>query len=160
MAVTIGVMGRQGKLDNLVGEFKSIINGIINDGDEPADGKGIISVNGVPSTTENKETSENTSQETTTQSEETTDDKDNETKEAATEPENVTSGEETTTLPEQQTASVTPAQTNTYMVEKGETLYSICMKLYGNTKNMDTIIELNGLESGDSIYYGKNLIVP
>lgn len=160
LAVTIGVMGRQGKLDNLVGEFKSIINGIINDGDEPADGKGIISVNGVPSTTENKETSENTSQETTTQSEETTDDKDNETKEAATEPENVTSGEETTTLPEQQTASVTPAQTNTYMVEKGETLYSICMKLYGNTKNMDTIIELNGLESGDSIYYGKNLIVP
>jgi LysM repeat protein len=61
---------------------------------------------------------------------------------------------------EEATVQLSPVSTQTYPVEKGETLYSICMKLYGSTSNMETIIELNNLESADDIYYGKNLIVP
>ena len=74
---------------------------------------------------------------------------------------NQTNEENTTSAEENNpTASVLPASTRSYPVEKGDTLYSICMKLYGSTANMEIIIELNNLESADDIYYGKNLIVP
>ena len=156
LATTIAVMGKQGKLDNLSNEFKSMVNGIINNGDSVEDGSGILSVNGVPvkeSTGENNDVEKDTTDnnETTTNKEDTTDNKE----------EATTNEEETTTPPaEEQTASVIPAATKNYMVEKGETLYSICKKLYGNADNINTIIELNNLESADAIYYGKNLIVP
>lgn len=156
LATTIAVMGKQGKLDNLSNEFKSMVNGIINNGDSVEDGSGILSVNGVPvkeSTGENNDVEKDTTDnnETTTNKEDTTDNK-----------EEATTNEEETTTPtaEEQTASVIPAATKNYMVEKGETLYSICKKLYGNADNINTIIELNNLESADAIYYGKNLIVP
>lgn len=153
LATTIGVMGRQGKLDNLMEEMRGVVDGIMNDGDESAGGNGIISVNGLPSTTE--ATEDNTTTENNTTTEDTGEQ--NTTEQNTTE---TTSDEEDTTLKEDETASVTPVSTRDYMVEKGETLYSICMKLYGNTNNLDTIMELNDLTSPDSIYYGKNLIVP
>lgn len=152
LTVTIGVMGMGGKFDNLTGELKSIVNGIMNGGDEAVNGDGIISVNG---TVNNQNTTtgaeaESTEADTTTEpSGETT-----------TSQETTSQSQEETTTIESESAAVKPAVTKEYMVEKGETLYSICMKLYGNLNNMSTIMELNHLESGDAIYYGKNLIVP
>lgn len=174
LAATVGVMGVNGQFDNLAGEFKALVSGIVNGGDEPSGGKGVISVNGVPeqvkpqkqtdggadkvtddtTAEENTETEDDTTAEagTTKASEETT---------TAAQEETTTAGENGTAAQgEDSTASVTPASTRDYMVQKGDTLYSICRKLYGSMQNMDTIIELNNLESADDIYYGKNLIVP
>ncbi len=177
LAVTVGIMGKDGKFNNLIGEFKSMVNGIMADNDEPADGNGIISVNGTPSANKNVHTEQDTTLESTemntvTQEETLPVSQQETTLNNATDEGEETSGEDVTgaelesdaeqqtTTPEIQTASVTPVSTTNYMVEKGETLYSICMKLYGNTNNIETIMELNDLDSPDSIYYGKNLIVP
>ena len=45
-------------------------------------------------------------------------------------------------------------------VQKGDTLYKICRKLYGSTDNVKVIMELNNLSSADNITYGKTLIIP
>lgn len=47
-----------------------------------------------------------------------------------------------------------------YTVGEGETLYGICLKLYHNLSNIDTIIALNGLESQDKIIAGQKLQLP
>ena len=62
--------------------------------------------------------------------------------------------------PPEETAGVSPAVTQYYEVQQGDTLYGICQKLYGNTNNIQIIMDLNNLESADSITYGKKLIVP
>lgn len=158
-------MGMNGQLDNLADGFTNIVNNIMHNNDEPAGGSGIISVNGVPSGNNNNEIKTTTNEENTTEPEnkETESRAEGQNGEEAT---TAVSGDnkpnEETTANEQNeaTASVTPANTQSYPVQKGDTLYSICMKLYGNTSNMETIIELNNLESADDIYYGKNLLVP
>lgn len=165
LAGALGVMGMKGQLDNLADGFTDLVNNIMHNDDEPAGGTGIISVNGVPSennsnvleTTMNEENTQETTEnkETENQTEETTaaETADNGEEKTIAAEENTISGEEAT-------VSVLPASTQTYLVEKGDTLYSICMKLYGNTSNIEIIMELNDLESADDIYYGKNLIVP
>ncbi len=52
------------------------------------------------------------------------------------------------------------ATTKKYLVEDGDTLYSICKRMYGDTSRMEEIIRLNGLADGDSIISGKILIIP
>ncbi len=167
LAGALGVMGMKGQLNNLADGFTDLVNNIMHNDEEPAGGTGIISVNGVPSennsnvleTTRNEESTQETSEnkETENQTGETgaAEVTDNGNKEEET-----TAAEENTVSGEAATASVLPASTQTYHVEKGDTLYSICMKLYGNTSNIEIIMELNNLESPDDIYYGKNLIVP
>ncbi len=157
LAATLAVMGKQGKLDNLTSEMKSMVNGIMNKTENTGDNGDVISVNGVPKESEKKEetTTGNENETTTPEAESTTPEDTTPVSQEPTQPE--------TTLPpetQSETVSVTPAQTNYYTVTKGETLYSICMKLYGNTNNINTIIELNHLESADSICYGEELIVP
>lgn len=168
LAGVLGFMGMNGQLNNLADGFTNIVDNIMHSNDEPAGGTGIISVNGVPSGNNNNEINTTMGEENTTEPENNneTESPTEETKgEEATTVENTPAdskaNEETTTNEENEaTASVLPASTRSYPVEKGDTLYSICMKLYGNTSNIDTIIELNNLESADDIYYGKNLIVP
>lgn len=168
LAGVLGFMGMNGQLNNLADGFTNIVDNIMHNNDEPAGGTGIISVNGVPSGNNNNEINTTTGEKNTTEPENNneTEGPTEETKgEEATTVENTPAdnkaNEETTTNEENEaTASVLPASTRSYPVEKGDTLYSICMKLYGNTSNIDTIIELNNLESADDIYYGKNLIVP
>lgn len=48
----------------------------------------------------------------------------------------------------------------TYRVQDGETLYGICLKLYGNGSRLDEICRLNGLEDENKIISGQNLILP
>ena len=47
-----------------------------------------------------------------------------------------------------------------YRVQDGETLYGICLKLYGDGRMMDEICSLNGLEDENKIMSGQNLILP
>ena len=48
----------------------------------------------------------------------------------------------------------------TYQIQPGETLYGICLKLYGNGSRLDEICRLNGLEDENKIMAGQNLILP
>lgn len=47
-----------------------------------------------------------------------------------------------------------------YTVQDGETLYGICLKIYGNGSMLSKICELNGLEDENKIISGQNLILP
>lgn len=47
-----------------------------------------------------------------------------------------------------------------YVVEPGETLYGICLKLYQNLSKVDEICRINGLEDINMLEAGKRLIVP
>lgn len=47
-----------------------------------------------------------------------------------------------------------------YIVQKGDTLASICMKNYGNVEILPEIMRLNGLEDRDKIYVGQVLCLP
>lgn len=47
-----------------------------------------------------------------------------------------------------------------YQVQEGETLYGICLKIYGNGNYLGEICRLNGLEDEDKIIAGQNLILP
>lgn len=145
---TVGVMYKQGQLENLSTEMKAVVAGIMNTADETdmddiviLDSKNNIieETSAVEETTIEEDLTEETIEETTTVEEKT---------------------EQNTTEPESGTASILPATTQYYTVEKGDTLYGICKKLYGNSNNVEMIMKLNDLDSADSIYYGKTLIVP
>ena len=47
-----------------------------------------------------------------------------------------------------------------YAVQDGETLYSICFKLYQSVNSLEVICAWNGLENQDKITAGQKLIVP
>lgn len=165
LAGVLGFMGMNGQLKNLADGFSNIVNNIMHNNDEPAGGSGIISVNGVPSDKNNNEIKTTANEENTTEpegneTENTTEEQNGEDATTPVSADNKPDDETTANEQNDATASVTPANTQSYPVQKGDTLYSICMKLYGNTSNIDTIIELNNLESADDIYYGKNLLVP
>ena len=157
LVAAIGVMGQSGKLDNLFGEVKSLVAGIMNDDDSMSGGDGIISVNGVP------KPSESTTMEPVSKEDETTtavdDSAANETPSNDDSVPTQGSAEEQTTIPEQN-VSVEPVSTSSYKVQKGETLYGICKKLYGSLENLKIIMELNDIEDPNEIYYGEILIVP
>lgn len=47
-----------------------------------------------------------------------------------------------------------------YIVEKGDTLEKISRKAYGDTKHIEAIRKMNGLENGNLIYIGQKLLLP
>ncbi len=47
-----------------------------------------------------------------------------------------------------------------YMVQKGDTLDSISVKLYGDTSHVKAICKMNGLSDGNLIYIGQKLLLP
>lgn len=48
----------------------------------------------------------------------------------------------------------------TYEVCKGDTLYGICVKYYGNLSKVSEICELNQIENMDNILYGEKILLP
>lgn len=62
--------------------------------------------------------------------------------------------------PSESNAQQVLAEGNTYKVQDGETLYGICLKIYGNGSMLSKICELNGLEDENKIISGQNLILP
>ena len=57
-------------------------------------------------------------------------------------------------------ASVIPENCSVYKVAEGDTLSSICVRLYGSHEYMETICQLNGLTDPNLISLGQELIVP
>ena len=158
LVFTIGVMYKKGQLDNLTSDMKEVVAGIMNRNETSELDNVVLLDEKKNNITKGQEEDEKTSAEepTTVPEEPTTPE---EVTEAETEAESVsqeTSAESTT----EETAAIVPAATQYYEVQKGDTLYGICKKLYGNTNNIKVIMELNNLDSADSITYGKTLIVP
>lgn len=55
---------------------------------------------------------------------------------------------------------VNPAVPQYYVVQRGDTLRSICFNTYGDYSRMEEICELNGLDNPDSILSGQKLLLP
>ena len=47
-----------------------------------------------------------------------------------------------------------------YQIEKGDTLYTISQKVYGNTDKVKEICELNQIKNPDNIKYGQKILLP
>ena len=47
-----------------------------------------------------------------------------------------------------------------YVVQKGDTLDTISMKVYGDAAHVDAICRMNGLSDGNLIYIGQKLLLP
>lgn len=50
--------------------------------------------------------------------------------------------------------------TRYYEVERGDTLYTISKKIYGDTSYVHKICELNSINDPDNIHYGQKIILP
>jgi LysM repeat protein len=66
----------------------------------------------------------------------------------------------TETAPVEQTTQAAANTQKSYTVQEGETLYSICRKLYNDTSMVGQIISLNNLSSPDNITAGQQLLLP
>lgn len=77
-------------------------------------------------------------------------------------PETVPQTEPAPPAPPEETQAAAPVSENpiTYKVQDGETLYSICLKVYGSLSRVGEVCELNGLENPDKIISGQKLILP
>ncbi len=64
------------------------------------------------------------------------------------------------TVPEVSTIQEELSEEEFYIVQKGDTLDSISKKTYGNTKYVETICKMNGLEDGNLIFIGQKLLLP
>ena len=47
-----------------------------------------------------------------------------------------------------------------YEVERGDTLYVISQKIYGDTSHVKKICEVNQITNPDNIRYGQKIILP
>lgn len=82
-----------------------------------------------------------------------------------TAPENIQTNPVQTTAPTQ--AATTPAAETAaapapkkYIVEKGDTLMSICKKAYGDSLRYKDVMELNKLDNPDKLLIGQELLLP
>ena len=50
--------------------------------------------------------------------------------------------------------------TRYYEVERGDTLYTISQKIYGDESHVKKICELNQITNPDNIRYGQKIILP
>lgn len=155
---TVGIMYKKGQLENLQVEMQEVVANIMNKGDESQFITTIPSQETTPPESEEESQSQETQEQetpvSTIQEQETTEMTETEEQIQETQPQET---QETTPT---ETAAVLPAETRRYEVQKGDTLYGICKKLYGNTDNLEIIMRLNNLDSPDSITYGKTLIIP
>lgn len=78
-----------------------------------------------------------------------------------------TTTEPTTQMEETSTATEEPSTEATvgvdvryYTVQAGETLYEICMRVYGNSSMVDTVREKNGINEDYLIQEGQKIILP
>ncbi len=55
---------------------------------------------------------------------------------------------------------VSPVQTVTYVIEKGDTLLNICRGKYGTADKINEICELNGIANADDIKIGQIILLP
>lgn len=68
--------------------------------------------------------------------------------------------EESAANEEDQTEALSRNVTRYYKVEKGDTLYTICQKIYGDISQVEKICELNDISDPDRIRSGQKIILP
>lgn len=66
----------------------------------------------------------------------------------------------TGTMPEVSTIQEQLKEDNYYIVEKGDTLDSISLEMYGTTGRVEAICNMNGLKDGNLIFIGQKLLLP
>lgn len=64
------------------------------------------------------------------------------------------------TVPDPSTIQEQLGDERSYIVQKGDTLDSISVKLYGDTSHVKAICKMNGLSDGNLIYIGQKLLLP
>lgn len=65
------------------------------------------------------------------------------------------------TLPEEEdTEALSRSVTRYYEIERGDTLYTISEKIYGDISKVKEICELNDISDPDDIRYGQKIILP
>ena len=60
----------------------------------------------------------------------------------------------------QEAAEAGLSEEDFYTVEKGDTLDSISVKIYGDTSHVEAICKMNGLSDGNLIFIGQKLLLP
>lgn len=111
---------------------------------------------------ESKDNSEN-QEGTKGSSDETATNKSEETKVESNETDSSKKNDDTTTKADDSNTKETSSgstEVKYYEVQKGDTLVAISFKLYNSGDYVSKIMELNGIEDMDMIYYGQKLIVP
>lgn len=68
--------------------------------------------------------------------------------------------EQAGTIPNMSTIQEQLGDEDYYEVQKGDTLDSISVKLYGDTSHVKAICKMNGLSDGNLIYIGQKLLLP
>ena len=68
--------------------------------------------------------------------------------------------EQAGTVPDTSTIQEQLGDEDYYEVQKGDTLDSISVKLYGDTSHVKAICKMNGLSDGNLIYIGQKLLLP
>lgn len=64
------------------------------------------------------------------------------------------------TVPDPSTIQEQMSREDYYVVQKGDTLDSISVKMYGDTSHVKAICKMNGLTDGNLIYIGQKLLLP
>ena len=64
------------------------------------------------------------------------------------------------TVPDVSTVQEQLGDEEYYIVQKGDTLDSISLKIYGDTSHVKAICKMNGLSDGNFIYIGEKLLLP
>lgn len=64
------------------------------------------------------------------------------------------------TQAQQPVPAANPSVPQYYVVQRGDTLRSICLNAYGDYSRIEEICELNGLDNPDSILSGQKLLLP
>ena len=64
------------------------------------------------------------------------------------------------TIPDTSTIQEQMGKEDYYIVQKGDTLDSISIKMYGDTSHVKAICKMNGLSDGNLIYIGQKLLLP
>ncbi|MBQ1192667.1 MAG: LysM peptidoglycan-binding domain-containing protein [Lachnospiraceae bacterium] len=170
LAGTIALVSNEEAMSNLRARLQNFISGS-EDGDEndiPVNG--IINEPATSGQTDSNDNEEATGEENTT----TADESEEQTttggvtvieKVTTTEaPVNNQPEETTTEAPtkevEAPTASVIANESNYYIVNTGDTLYSIAVKIYNDDAMVDDIMKVNNIENPDYVEVGDKLLLP
>ena len=163
-------MGSNGKMDALSDKFNGLMNGIVQKEGNQGD---IVSVNGnveqITTTvaeaaakesakTSTEAAKDGQSQETTINNEEKTDQKTTISQDTINN-QKTTADQETTTQTE---ATISEPNQNyqVYIVESGDTLYSIALSKCGSADKIKDIIALNKLENENYVIEGQKILLP
>ncbi|MEE0863251.1 MAG: LysM domain-containing protein [Lachnospiraceae bacterium] len=163
-------MGSNGKMDALSDKFNGLMNGIVQKEGNQGD---IVSVNGNVEqiTTTVAEAAAKESAKTSTeaakdgQSQETTINNEEKTEQKTTISQDTTNNQKTTA--DQETTTQTEATISepnqnyqVYIVESGDTLYSIALSKCGSADKIKDIIALNKLENENYVIEGQKILLP